>query len=318
MVFFSKSRVFAFLILLVTFFDFYAGLSGLIAVLISNLAAYAIGFNQSNIRNGFYGFNSLLVALGLGISYEFSGEFVLILIFASLFTLLISVMLEGVIGKYGLPYLSIPYLFGIWMVFLAAREYTSLEISSRGVYELNEMYALGGKWLVNMHEWLYALPLPEVIVLYFRALGAIFFQYHLLPGIIIATGLLIWSRQAFLLSVIGFFSAWIFYIIIGADINELNYTYIGFNFILTAIAIGGFFIIPSKWSYLWVILLTPLTAFLITSTSSMFESSQLSIYSLPFNLVVITFVYILKFRERHYDRPEQVIVQHYSNNVVVY
>ena len=74
LVFFSKSKVFAFLILLVTFFDFYAGLSGLIAVLISNLAAYAIGFNQSNIRNGFYGFNSLLVALGLGIFYEFTGK----------------------------------------------------------------------------------------------------------------------------------------------------------------------------------------------------------------------------------------------------
>lgn len=317
-VFFSKSRVFAFIILIVSFFDFYAGLAGLIAVLISNLAAYAIGFNRHNIQSGFYGFNSLLVALGIGMYYEFTGPFLLVLLFASLFTLLVSVMLEGVIGKYGLPYLSIPFLLGIWMVLLAAREYTSLEISERGVYSLNEIYALGGKFLVDAHEWLYSLPLPEIFTIYFRSLGAIFFQYHLLPGILIAIGVVIWSRQAFLLSVVGFVSAWIFYFIIGADINTLSYTYIGFNFILTSIAIGGFFVIPSKWSYLWVILLTPLTAFLITSTSSMFLSSQLSIYSLPFNLVVLTFLYILKFREKNTGKPEPVSIQHFSPEMNFY
>lgn len=317
-VFFSKSRVFAFIILTVSFFDFYAGLAGLIAVLVSNLAAYAIGFNRHNIRSGFYGFNSLLVALGIGMYYEFTGPFVLVLLFASLFTLLVSVMLEGVIGKYGLPYLSIPFLLGIWMVLLAAREYTSLEISERGVYSLNEIYALGGKWLVDAHEWLYSLPLPDFITIYFRSLGAIFFQYHLLPGMLIAIGVVIWSRQALLLSLVGFGSAWIFYFIIGADINTLSYTYIGFNFILTSIAIGGFFVIPSKWSYLWVVLLTPLTAFLITSTSSMFASSQLSIYSLPFNLVVLTFLYILKFREKNIGKPEAVSIQHFSPELNFY
>ncbi len=317
-VFFSKDRIFAFLIVLVSFFDFYAGISGLIAVTATNLTAIAIGFNRYNIRSGFYGFNSLLVALGLGMYYEFNAEFLLVLLFASLFTLLVSIMLEGVIGKYGLPYLSIPFLFGIWMVLLAAREYTSLEISQRGIYTLNEMYALGGKWLVSLHEWLYSLPLPDIVVLYFRSLGAIFFQYHLVPGILIAIGLFIYSRQAFLLSVTGFVSAWAFYLMIGADINALSYTYIGFNFILTSIAVGGFFVIPSKWSYLWVILLTPLTSFLITGSSQMFAASQLSIYSLPFNLVVLLFLYILRFRERNNGKPELVAVQHFSPEMNFY
>ena len=169
-----------------------------------------------------------------------------------------------------------------------------------------------------MHEWLYSLPLPDIVVLYFRSLGAIFFQYHLVPGIIIAIGVLIYSRQALLLSILGFACAWVFYLFIGADINALSYSYIGFNFILTAIAIGGFFVIPSKWSYLWVILLTPLTSFLITSTSEMFAPSQLSIYSLPFNLVVLMFLYILKFREKNYRKPEPVVVQHFSPEMNFY
>jgi hypothetical protein len=63
------------------------------------------------------------------------------------------------------------------------------------------------------------------------------------------------------------------------NIAELSYGYIGFNFILTAIAIGGFFIVPSKYSFLWVILLTPIISFIITATSAFFKSCE------PFHLL---------------------------------
>lgn len=311
-VFFSNDRIFAIILIGVSFFDLNAGISGLIAVLVSNITAYLMGFNRHNIKSGYYGFNPLLVGLGLGIYYQMHIEFVLILLFASLFTLFITVMLEGVIGKYGLPYLSISFLFGIWIVTLASREYTSLSVSERGIYVSNELYAIGGAFLVGIYNWISNLNLHESIVIYFRSLGAIFFQYHLFAGIILAIGLLIYSRIAFLLSLVGFFSAYIFYQFVGGNIYELSYGYIGFNFILTAIAIGGFFIIPSKYSFLWVILLTPLISLTITSTMAVMSLFQLSIYSLPFNIVVIMFLYILKFRERSVNKPEMVVHQQFS------
>ncbi|MBK7030974.1 MAG: urea transporter [Bacteroidales bacterium] len=125
-----------------------------------------------------------------------------------------------------------------------------------------------------------------------------FFQYHLFPGILIAIGLLYYSRIAFSLSLLGFYSAYLFYHFIGADLNELNYTFIGFNFILTAIAIGGFFIISSPLSYLWVILLTPVISILLSSSAELLAYFQLSTYSFPFNLVVLVFLYMLKFRKK--------------------
>jgi len=311
-VFFSNNRIFAFILIIVTFFDLNAGISGLAAVLISNLTAYLIGFNRYNIKSGYYGFNSLLVGLGLGIYYQMSIEFILILLFISIFTLFITIMLEGVIGKYGLPYLSISFLFGIWMVTLASREFTALAISERGIFISNELYSIGGSFLVTIYDWFGQLNLHESVIIYFRSLGAIFFQYHLFAGIIIAIGLLIYSRIAFLLSLIGFFSAYLFYQFVGGNIYELSYSYIGFNFILTAIAIGGFFIIPSKYSFLSVILLTPLISITITSTMAIMSLFQLSIYSLPFNIIVLMFLYILKFRERFYNKPEIVIHQQFS------
>lgn len=311
-IFFSNNKLFAVLLIIVTFFDLYAGISGLIAVLVSNIASYFIGFNQSNIKAGYYGFNSLLVGLGLGVYFLPTPEYFLLLIFVSLFTVFISVVLEGVIGKYALPYLSIPFLIVLWLAILATREFSVLEISERGIYNTNEMFAIGGIGMVKIYDWFTNLNLPESVVIYFRSLAAIFFQYHLFSGIIIAIGILIYSRISFILSLLGFFSAYIFYNILGADINQLNYGYIGFNYILTAIAIGGFFIIPSKHSFLWVLLLTPLISIIIVSTSTILALYQLSIYSLPFNVIVLVFLYVLKFRENPKLKPEVVTVQQNS------
>jgi urea transporter/murein DD-endopeptidase MepM/ murein hydrolase activator NlpD len=311
-VFFSKQKTFALILLAVTFFDWIAGLSGLIAVLVSNIAATILGFRKTNVSQGFYGFNSLLVGLGLGMLYQPAIEFFFVLVFASLFTFFLSIWLEGFFGKYGLPYLSWPFLFGLWMVTLASRQFAALDMSERGIFLLNEIYQYGGMKMVNLYFWAHELQIHEAIKIYFRSLAAIFFQYHLLAGLLIAIGLLVYSRIAFLLSVVGFFSAYFFYNLIGADIAELSYGYIGFNFILTAIAIGGFFIVPSKYSFLWVVLLTPIISFIITATSAFLNLVNLSIYSLAFNIVVVMFLYILKFRERNHYNPELVVVQHFS------
>lgn len=311
-IFFSNNQIFAIILILVTFLDFFTGLSGLIAVLTANAVAYVVGFNRENIYRGYYGFNSLLVGLGLGSMYDPSLGFMLILLSSSVLTLFFTLLFEGVIGKYFLPYLSIPFLAGMWSVILATRQFSQLEISERGIYVLNEMYSLGGNSLVDLYQWFSNLDLAEPVVIYFRSLGAIFFHYHLFAGVLIAIGLIIYSRIAFTLSIIGFYSAYLFYQLIGADISQLSYAYIGFNYILTGIAIGGFYIIPSKYSYLSVVLLVPLIAIIMTATHSIFMIFQLSIYSLPFNVAVLIFLYMLKFRERHFHRPELTQVQHYS------
>jgi urea transporter/murein DD-endopeptidase MepM/ murein hydrolase activator NlpD len=312
LVFFSHNRVFALILLGVSFFDLNAGLSGLVAVIVSNALAWFTGFNRAGIRAGYYGFNSLLVGMGIGIYYQPGAAFFALLLFASLLALFLTVTTEGFIGKYGLPFLSISFLLTIWLVSLAARQFTALLVSERGIYMMNEMFGIGDMSMVKTYTWFYDLRLPEVLKLYFRSLGAIFFQYYALAGILVAIGLIIYSRIAFLLSLVGFFSAYLYYLFIGADLHELSAGYIGFNFILTAIAIGGFFVIPSKHSFLWVLLMTPLVSVMLTGFHALFSQLQLSVFSLPFNLIVIMFLYVMKFRERYTTKPEMVIYQHFS------
>jgi urea transporter/murein DD-endopeptidase MepM/ murein hydrolase activator NlpD len=311
-VFFSNNRLFAIILIAVSFIDLNAGVSGLIAVMVSNILAYLIGFNTRSIRAGNYGFNSLLTGLGIGIFYQPGTEYFALLIFVSLLTLFLTSAMDGFFRKYALPFMSVPFLISIWVVTLASRHFTHLEVSERGLYMMNEMYSLGKLQMVEAYNWFNNIGIPPSLVLYFRSLGAIFFQYTLFAGIIVAAGLVVYSRIAFLLSLTGFFAAWFYYQFIGADLMELSAGYIGFNFILTAIAIGGFFIVPSKWSFLWVLLLTPLVSIILTSSNTLLSLFQLSVFSLPFNIIVLLFLYILKFRERFNDKPQMVLYQQYS------
>ncbi|HOI31268.1 MAG TPA: urea transporter [Bacteroidales bacterium] len=311
-IFFAKNKWMALLLIGVSFVDLNAGLSGLLAVLIANTAAYLIGLNREHIINGFYGFNPLLVGLGYGISFQPGVSFYIILIFITLLTLFSSILLAGLLNKYGLPYLSLPFLIGFWIIMLTSRSIGQLELSEGGIYFLNELYLLGGFTLLDLHDWFDQLLWPEVFKLYFRSLGALFFQPYLFIGIIIALGLLIWSRLALMLSFLGFACAYLFYLVVGASLNELSYSYIGFNFILTSIAIGGFFVIPSVYSFLWVIISIPLLAFLQITASSLLAPLQLSVLSLPFNFVVISFLFVFRFRERYFDKPALVYFQQFQ------
>jgi len=311
-IFFSTDKLFAFLILAVSFIDLYAGLFGLLAVLTTLTCAYILDLDKQVISKGLYGFNSLLVSLGLGIYYHAGIHLVIIVMLSAVLTLFISIMLQGVLGKYGLPYLSLPFILAFWTFFLATQNFPALGISERGIYTFNDLYTIGGNTLVNMYENFNRLNIVYSLKVYFISLSAILFQYNVLTGIILATGLLIFSRIAFSLSMLGFYTAFLFYQLVGANITEADYSYIGFNYILTAIAAGGFFIVPSGRSYLWTILLIPLVAIITTSLNALFFVFRLPVYSLPFNIVVLVFLYILKFRQHYSDKLSEVYIQQNS------
>lgn len=311
-VFFSDSKLFAVLLIMVSFADIYAGIYGLLAVLVTNLVGFLMGFDKKVVVKGLFGFNSLLVGLGLGIYYEPSYIMTIIIVLSAILTLFVSVSLQGVIGKYGLPYLSVPFIIVAWIVTLAAREFTSLGISERGIFTLNAIYTMGGPKMLSVYEWLNSLEFARPIRIYFISLGAILFQYNMLAGVIISIGIFLHSRIAFTLSLLGFFTAYIFYELTGASITDLNYSYIGFNYILTSIAIGGFFIIPSWKSYLWCVVLVPLVAIFTISLASVFAVFSLPVFALPFNIIVLLFLYVLKFRTQPSDNLSEVVVQQNS------
>ncbi len=316
-VFFLNSRLFAFGILILTFFNFYAGLSGLTAVLTSVLVASAMGFDKILIKKGIYSFNALLFGLGMGTFFDPGLVYFSLLLLGVLLTLILSVTLSGWFGKYGLPFLSVPFVLGFWVIVLPSATFENLGLTHRNIYWINEAYAVGGSHLVNFLQSINSLSINNLADTYLRSLSSVFFQNNILSGLLIAVLLLISSRIAFSLSVIGFLSAYLFATFTGSDTAGFSYYNIGANYIMTALAVGGFFVVPSGRSYFWTFLLVPLTSVVLLSLTKLFGEIQLPVFSLPFSLVTILFLYFLMMRKN----PSGLVLtpfQHYSPETNLY
>jgi urea transporter len=297
-IFFFNNKLLACVLMLVTFFNFFAGFCGLIAVLITVTIAFSMDLDRFQLKKGLFSFNALLLGIGMGTFFDPSLVFFSLLALASLLTLILTVTLGGWLNKYYLPVLSIPFVFTFWFIVLPSAQFENLGLTQRNIYWMNEMYAVGGNQLLNFFQSIDTLPVHNMVDIYLRAMSSIFFQSNLIAGLLIAICLLICSRIAFSLSVVGFLSAYIFAQFSGSATASITYYNIGANYIMVALAVGGFFTIPSRYSYLWSIFLVPLTTLILLFFTKLFGYIQLPVFSLPFSVVVILFVYFLQFRTK--------------------
>lgn len=306
-IFFSQNKGLAALVIGASLLFPRLGLWGLAGAILTNALAWLLGFDRRAIRDGLLGFNSVLVSLGLAAYYQTNAQFLLIFVSACLLTLFVSVALMHYFGAKELPFLSWPFLLVLWGLLLSIRQYEALIVSEGAIFLLNRLFTLGGTELLDWYDYLNHLAIPEMISTYFKSLAAIIFQGNLLAGVLIAVGLFLSSRIAFSLTVLGYLAGYSFYLFVGADITQLHYMYIGFNFILSAIAIGGFFFIPSWKSYLLVVVTAPVIAVMTAAFSGLLQGIQLPIYSLPFALIVPLVMYIMPLAT---DRQHLALVKY--------
>ncbi len=297
-IFFLDNKVLAGTIMLVSFFNFWSGLSGLVAVILTLLIGHWMHLDKSVLRSGVYSFNSLLAGIGMGTFFDPGFVFFSLLALASLLSLLLSVGLGGWFYKYKLPFLSIPFVIAFWFIVLPSSHYENLGLTQRGIFWINEMYAVGGNSLLKLFQIIDTLQVNKLVDIYLRSISSIFFQNNLIAGLLITLALLYSSRIMFSLSVIGFLSAYLFALFSGSEAASINYYNIGANYMMVAFAIGGYFTIPSKNSYLWTVLLIPLTSLVLLFFYKLLGYIQLPVFSLPFAFVTILFVYFLQLRSK--------------------
>lgn len=297
-VFFLNNKLLAIVLMIISFFNFFAGLSGLYAVLLTLFIAHSMNIDKKQLRTGVYSFNGLLTGIGMGTFFDPGFVFFSLLTLSVLLSLFLSVTLGGWLGKYKLPHLSIPFVISFWFILLPASQFENLGLTQRNIYWMNEMYAMGGSSLLDFFQKIDSLPLHNLADLYLRSLSSIFFQSNLIAGLLIAIALLISSRILFSLSIAGFLSAYMFAQFSGSEAASITYYNIGANYMMVAFAVGGFFLIPSKQSYLWTILLVPLTSLVLLFFYKLMQVVQLPVFSLPFSFVVIIFIYFLQLRTK--------------------
>jgi urea transporter/murein DD-endopeptidase MepM/ murein hydrolase activator NlpD len=315
--FFSLDKVFALIILIVTFFSPPVGLCGLLAVILINVFAYFMGFNRDEILKGLFGFNALFLGLAMGYEFSVNAPFIALFITAVLALLLITVWLKGLLAIYSLPFLSFPFILSYWIVSLAASNFTNIHLDENHIYTINETLRNQSSQFYQFIHSLDEVSIFPLALTYFKTLAGTFFQSSVLGGMLIAAGLLYFSRIAFSLSIIGFTMAYFFYSLFGADVNDLNYNLLGSNFIFLAIAIGCFFLIPNTGSYITVLILIPVLMIVLLSLGKILSVFQIKAYSLSFSVVCTAFLFSLNQRWLH-KYLQVVTIQYFSAEKTIY
>ncbi len=258
-------------------------LHGLLAVLISNAVALWIGMDKRAIRTGLFGFNGLLVGLGIGAWFTPCPATVALLVAASAVVVLVNAGLRRLLGEMlGLPVLSVPFLI-VFYVILAASP---------------SMEALGFQtWLpatapIESYPW-------SVIIAFGRALGAIFFVPEPIAGALVLFALILTSRASVFLSLIAFAIVTIAGVPLlssGASITTLE---LAMNSVLIGIALGGVFFVLGRASLLAAILGISIGILIALATSRMCAIAGLPGLVLPFNVTVLLFLYAMRHRTRN-------------------
>lgn len=275
-------------LLLISFFNLNTTLSGLIAVVTVLAFAYFIRMEAEFLQNGFYIYNPLLVGMSIGFLFQITAVSFLLIMMAAIFTFLLTIVLYHLFAKASVPILSLPFTLVSTLIYLAALNYTSLY--TQALYVKPAFVDLSF--------------LPLALSMYFKALGTILFLPYVGIGLLFAVGMLSYSRIMFLLSIVGFYAGvFVHSLMLGSWQQALSNPY-AFNYILTVIALGAIFLVPSVRSVTIALIGVAMSVLLIDASSSFWTIYKIPVFTLPFNVIVISFLFVLqsvKFKEFAYD-----------------
>ena len=285
---FRGSRSIGVLLFLATATHPQVGSFGALAVVTALLVARAVQLSSEQVRDGVYGFAALLVGLAVGASYEPSLGSLALVVAASVVVVPVAAAAHSALGGvFGLPPLASAFLVVAYLALSAGT-----------------LLGLGG---VEPHaqstSLLWIVPLPTMAADYLSCLGAIFFMPTPDAGFFVFLGLVVYSRIGVLLSILGFAGA----LLLGAATGPepTSHVAVGYNFMLTAIALGGVWFVPSLSSF-GLAAAGVLTCGLVTAGAlPLLEKGELPLLVLPFNTTVLLVLYAM--RQRVADgRPKAV------------
>lgn len=307
-IYFAENTSFSLLLLLASFINWQIGLSGIISVLFATLLSRLLELNSVLLKNGTYTFNVLLTGLALGANFQFNGAFLITLLLGSIISLFLSAWFNNLFTKHQLPFLSLPFVISVWILFLNARVFQSnLFLEKNSFIAASELCQFN----LQISNYFETNVFSNFVSIYFKSMSSVLFQSGILPGLLISLGLLIHSRIAFLLSWLGYTCGYFYFLFSHGEALENEYINQSFNYIFSAIALGGFFLIPSIGSFLLVILSTPVIGLFQTALIKFTAPYYLPVFSLPYSLVVIIVASILNNRLT-FKHLQLVVYQFYS------
>ncbi len=247
---------------LMTWWSPRAALAGLVGLIAAALWARLFALSapgEPHLVNG------LLSGLFLGAFHAFGFTLLAWIVIVALFVTLSAHWLARLLWRAGkLPVLSFPFVIGCWAIILASG--ASGPAGMRPAELASGAAGLFWPWLDD----------------FFAALGWLLLVPYPLAGALLFAGLMVASRYLALLALAGYVAGQLtMQLFDPADTN-----YIGFNFMLAAMALGGIFAVPSRASFVLALAGGALAGWFSVALGVLLHPLHLPLLTLPFLLAV--------------------------------
>lgn len=273
---FLNNPVSGLFILLGTLFFPNLGIAGLIGAITGLALARFLNFPQ--ISSGMHIYNSLLVGLSLGAFFQLDYYLVMLIILGSVLAVFLTVALAAALWRHDeLPVLSLPFVIVAMTMAFAARSYQNLE------YYIAPYTAAGDFINVSADT-------------FFSAMGAIYFMANPMVGLVLFFIIIIHSRYLALLALGGYIVGYALLILLTGNMNPNLAAWSGFNFALTAMAVGGIFTIPGIYSFIVAMISAALAALVTTAMQNLLLGYGLPVMAFPFLITTLTVLAALRRR----------------------
>lgn len=261
-------------------------IAGILGSLVAVGAARALGMSSEAIHSGQYGYNAVLVALGLASWLEptpVSGVLFVLAIVASV--MLTSAFHALVTGASGLPTLTWPFLLTFYL--------------------LVGLVPLAGLALRVPAPDPELLAAPSAIRGYLHALASLLFASRLEVGLVVFATLLHHSRIATLLSIAAFSMVRIAASVVPVLGHEGLASAVALDAMLVAIALSGVFFVPSRAAHALALASSALVVVFALGFAPLVDRVGLPLSILPFNVVLL--VVLAAMRSRVADEAPKVV-----------
>ncbi|MBK9517711.1 MAG: urea transporter [Anaeromyxobacter sp.] len=270
------------LLLLATALSPRLGLHGLAAVLLGRALVGLLGLSEAASARGRYGYNPLLIGLAVGALFEPGPGAAALLALAVVAVVFLEASLDSVLGAaLDLPSLSLPFVLVTWLALAAA---PFVGIVARAAPAL--VPPAPPPWL------------PAAADLYLRSLGAILFSPSLGAGVVVLAALVLYSRIATLLTLLGYAVSAVLSAQVFTFASDPSLLVLHANAMLAAVALGGVWFVPQRAAFLLAGAAALLTSLGTAGALALFRPLGLPVLFLPFNVTMLVALTALRQRVR--------------------
>jgi urea transporter len=269
------------------------GGAGLLGLAASTLAAWLLGADRALIRNGLFGFNGILVGIGLAFFLEFDPLLVAYIVLGAAVSTVLMMALANLLGPWDMPALTAPFVLTAWLLLFAVYQFAAvrpspliapmpLEPQATVQTELRELATGGGPVGLTAANLAHGL---------FRGVGEVMFQDNLLSGVIFLLAILVNSRISAGFAVLGSLLGMLTALALGADGVLIYHGLYGFNPVLCAIALGGLFFVLTWRSAAYALVAAVFSAIVFAAVAVLLSPIGMPALTAPF--VLVTWLFLL-------------------------